>query len=76
MRITYDSDADAAYVYLKDRIAFGEVVRTELCDVEIQEGAVILGFDSHRKLVGIEILGAGKLLNHETLNAASGSGRG
>lgn len=70
MRITFDPDADAAYIYIKDELAFGEVKETHLCDVQVQGGAVILGFDKEGRLVGVEILGARQLIPSEVLASA------
>jgi uncharacterized protein YuzE len=70
MRMTFDPDADAAYIYVKDQLAFGEVKETHICDVQAQEGAIILGFDKAGHLVGVEILGAGKFLHPDVLAAA------
>ena len=70
MRITFDPDADAAYIYIKDQLGFGEVKETHLCDVQAQEGAVILAFDEEGRLVGVEILGARQLIPGEVLASA------
>jgi uncharacterized protein YuzE len=51
--ITYDPDADAAYVGLSD-IAVQE-------SAEVAPG-VVLDYDSEGRVVGIELLGARKLL--------------
>jgi len=67
VHLAYDSEANAAYIYMKDQIAAGEIVRSEVCDVAIEETAVILQFDAKDCLVGIEILGARKLLPKELL---------
>lgn len=73
MRITYDASADAAHIYLQVALEPGEVARTEPCDVDIKEGAVILEFDTRGRLIGIEILGASRLLSAETLDEATRS---
>lgn len=70
MRITYDPDADAAFLYLIDEIASGQVTRSEMCDLEIREGAVILAWDAEDRLLGIEILGASRLVPPEILEEA------
>jgi len=70
MRMTFDPDADAAYIYIKDHLDFGEVKETHLVDVQVQEGAVILGFDEEGRLVGVEILGARQLIPGEVLASA------
>ena len=55
MRLEYDKEADAAYIYLKDQIKRGEVKNT----ISISE-TINLDFDKSRKLLGIEILHASK----------------
>ena len=70
MRLTYDPEADAAFVYLVDHIAPGEVARSEMCDLEIREGAVILALDADERVLGIEFLGASRLVPAEVLDQA------
>lgn len=67
MRVTYDADADAASVFFVDTVSARKVVRTEVCDVEIREGAVILLVGPDDRLAGLEILGAADLLGAEFL---------
>lgn len=74
MRMTYDADADAAFVYLVDAVDGGDVAQSHMCDLEVREGAVILAMDADGRLLGIEVLGASKLLSPETLAAASAAG--
>lgn len=57
MRVVYDKQADAAYIYLKDKIAKGEVKKTVSMNDSIN-----LDFDAHQKLIGIEILYASKVV--------------
>ncbi len=57
MKVTYDKEADAAYIYLKDKIEKGEVKNT----ISMNEN-IILDFDSNKKLIGIEILSASKVV--------------
>lgn len=70
MRVTFDPEANAAYIYLKDQIPSGGVARSEFCDIELSGGPVFLQFDSDGRLIGIEILGAKELLPPETLDEA------
>jgi uncharacterized protein YuzE len=51
MKVTFDKEADAAYIYLEDKISKGEVKST----ISMNEN-IILDFDSNKKLIGIEIL--------------------
>lgn len=71
MRITYDGDADAAYVYLVDRIEAGEVARTCVAGRDSSAlDSINLDFDAHGRLLGIEVLGAGRILRDATLRSA------
>ena len=57
MKLTYDKEADAAYIYIKDKITAGEATKTISLDENIK-----IDFDRHKKLLGIEILSASKML--------------
>lgn len=57
MKVTYDKEADAAYIYLKDKIERGEVKST----ISMNEN-IILDFDSNKKLIGIEILSVSRVV--------------
>lgn len=70
MRLTYDPDADAAFVYLVDQIGAGGAPRSMMCDLEIEQGAVILLFNEDEELVALEVLGASRLLPEEILKSA------
>lgn len=70
MRLTYDPEADAAFLYIVDQIKPGQASRSEMCDLEIREGAVILVLDADERLLGIEILGASRLVPSEILDRA------
>ena len=48
----------AAFIYLVDQIESGQVARSEMSDLEIERGAVILLLDAADRLLGIEVLGA------------------
>lgn len=76
MRLTYDPSADAAFVYFEDGIPPGGAPHSLMCDLEIREGAVILLLDDEERLVGIELLGASRLLPESVLASASRSDRG
>jgi len=64
MRITFDKDADAVYIYFKD-IYQGEVKNTISLNDSVN---VDLGKDG--KTLGIEILNASKNLPSDTLKSA------
>jgi len=67
VRLTYDVEADAAYVYLVASIGSGEVEETRHCLVELDRAAINLDFDIDGRLLGIEILGASRVLRPEVL---------
>ena len=62
MKFEYDKEVDAAYIYLKYPIKEGEAKKT----IELNED-IILDFDDHERLIGVEILDATKHLNKELL---------
>ena len=62
MKLEYDREADAAYIYLEYPIKDGQVKNT----IELND-KIILDFDSKGKLLGVEILDASTVLNKKTL---------
>lgn len=74
MRVTYDREADAAYLYLVDRIGAGGVARTESVDLapdaHTLEEDVNLDLDAEGRLIGVEVLAASARLSPELLRAA------
>ena len=62
MKITYDKEVDAAYVYLSESIRDGESERT----IQLNDN-IILDFDKNGKLLGVEILDASKILSKEVI---------
>lgn len=68
MRTTFDAEADVAYIELIPETAPGRAVRNEI--VETAGGTVVLDFDEAGMLVGVEVLGATKLLNGAFLAGA------
>lgn len=70
MRMTYDAEADAAFLYIVDPIGPGEAVESHMVDVALNGAAVIASFDSGRRLLGIEVLGASRALRAESLAQA------
>lgn len=70
MRIVYDTESDAAYVYLKDPIRPGESVRTVVCDIDLESASIHLDFGAKGHLLGIEVLGASRVLPEEALAEA------
>jgi len=62
MKFEYDKTVDAAYIYLKYPIKEGEAKKT----IALNDN-IILDFDKDRKLIGVEILNATKVLNKKAL---------
>lgn len=69
LRLTYDREADAAYVYLA-QIEPGAVKKTIPWGQEPGK-ELFLDFDEEGKLVGMEILDASKILSKRTLESAT-----
>jgi uncharacterized protein YuzE len=69
LRVTYDPEADAAYLYLTGSVAPGAVSRT----VEATED-INLDFDKDGRLVGVELL-SGKLLSPALMAIAGKPGQ-
>lgn len=65
MKIEYDKEADAAYIYLKYPLKDGECKQTK----ELSED-IILDYDADGKLIGVEVLNASKRLNKEVIQEA------
>lgn len=66
---TDDTSADAAYINIVESIAPGESVRQSLVEAEGLRAMVVLDSDADDRLLGIEIVGARRLLRAETLAA-------
>ena len=60
MKVQYDKEADAAYIYVKGGICKGEVKRT----VSMSDN-MMLDFDEDDKLIGIEIFVPAGLLDDD-----------
>ncbi len=58
VRLTYDANADAAYVYLTGDEVVAPVAKTVPVDPAEAGGMIDLDFDGHGRLIGIEILDA------------------
>ncbi len=70
MRVTYDASVDAAYIQLAGVVGAGGVDFTYGCDPAEVGGMIHLDFDSSGTLVGIEVLGASRMLPKEVLDSA------
>ncbi len=62
MKLEYDEEVDAAYIYIEYPIEDGKVKKT----IELNEN-IILDFDEKGRLLGVEILNASKVLKKEVL---------
>jgi uncharacterized protein YuzE len=67
MRVEYDQDVDAAYIYFVDDIPAPAVARTISIDPQAINGMVNLDLDDRGRIVGLEVLDASKLLPPELL---------
>ncbi len=72
MKIHYDKDADAAYIYLipDEDIKSKWVKKTYLCNPAEIHGMINLDFDAEGHLGGIEIMDASKKLPKNILDSA------
>jgi uncharacterized protein YuzE len=62
LRVTYDSQANAAYIYFVPEIESGGVARTVTVDGGEHPWMVNLDVDSDGRILGIEMLDARRLL--------------
>ena len=70
MRIDHDSENNVAYIYLVDEIGEREAVtQIEVEDEELR-GEIVLDLDREGRLLGIEVLGASRILRPEVLAQA------
>lgn len=67
--MSYDWDADAAYIYLVEKINHGEVVRSCVADIAMDNAAIMIDLDAEGRVLGIEVLGASQALRAETLQS-------
>jgi uncharacterized protein YuzE len=74
VRISYDHASDAATIYFVDAIGQGGAPHSAMCDLEVREGAVILLLSNDNRLLGIEVLGASRILPREVLLTAEAGG--
>jgi uncharacterized protein YuzE len=68
--MTHDSEANAAYIYLVQEIDRGEVARSCVADIAMDNAAITIDFDAEGRVLGIEVLGASQALRTETIRAA------
>ena len=70
MKVTYDREADAAYIYFTDPQVETKVARMYACDPVDVGGMINLDFDEGGRVLGVEVLGAGSKLPRYLLDAA------
>ena len=58
MTTTFDTEADAAYIYLAAKVPESGVARTVVVEDQRFAGMVDLDFDSDGRLLGVEVVGA------------------
>jgi uncharacterized protein YuzE len=69
MRMTYDQDADAAYIYVSEESH--EATDFQTCGpLEVENASIILIYNPSHHLIGVEVLGASRLLGPDSLAAA------
>ena len=66
MKLEYDKDVDAKYIYIESPLKDGKIKKT----IELNEN-IILDFDENDKLVGVEVLSASKVLSKKVLSEKS-----
>ncbi|MFE5476205.1 DUF2283 domain-containing protein [Nocardia sp. NPDC056541] len=66
--MTYDSTANAAMIYLADRIGPGQAARQQA--VLLDGAEMVLDFDGDGVLLGIEVIGARETISADVLDAA------
>ncbi|MFP5333779.1 MAG: DUF2283 domain-containing protein [Actinomycetes bacterium] len=70
LRVEYDPDADAAYIYLQREIAAGEAVSTVIAIDETESTSMVnLDLDTSERLLGVDVLDASTRLPVELLRA-------
>ncbi len=73
MKIKYDAEANAAYIYLAVETTYaGDVAKTYMCDTREINGMINLDFDDDGRLLGIEIMDARSKLPLEVLKQLEG----
>ncbi len=72
MKMTYDKESDALYIYLISDIDLkpGWVSKTYQCNPTEVNGLINLDFDESQRLGGIEILNASKKISKNILESA------
>ena len=58
--ITYDSNVNAMYIYLKKKDTGGKATRQIQVNKTTKGAVIVLDYNSKKELLGIEILGVGR----------------
>jgi uncharacterized protein YuzE len=69
VRVTYDSEANTAYLEVKHDVAEGSAVENVVIE-RPGHGDIVLDFDADGRLLGVEVIGAAELLHTAVLDAA------
>ena len=69
MRLSYDNEADAAYLAIEVAVTAGSAAENVVIERPGQ-GDIVLDFDADGRLLGVEIIGARELLRATTLAIA------
>ena len=75
VEITYDEQANAAFIYVRP-IATGAEQEFSVLDDYVENASIIASYSSDGKLLGIEILGADRVLPTELIGVAMRSAHG
>ena len=70
MRLTYDGQADMAYLYIVEELANGEAATSVVVDEEELHGDLVVDLDAEGCVLGIEIFAPRAQLRPEVLPAA------
>ncbi len=62
MKLEYDKEVDAAYIYVEYPLKQGRIKKTQSVDDNI-----VVDFDAAGKILGVEILNARKVLSKKAL---------
>ena len=69
MRVTYDSEANAAHLDIEDDVPKGSAVENVVIE-RPGRGDIVLDFDADGRLRGVEVIGATELLRTTVLAGA------
>ncbi len=69
MRMSYDSEANAAYLAIEEDISSGSATENVVVE-RAGRGDIVLDFSSDGRLLGVEVIGARELLSTAVLSTA------